>query len=81
MKKIFIGRNINRIIYEVDFYKFKPFTNVFHYIDDSHFRIEKNLKKIKENSKNCEMSNKYCERNNNLLMKKIMNRYVIYTNK
>ena len=78
---IFIGRNINRIIYEVDSYKFKPFTNVFHYIDDSHFRIEKNLKKIKENSKNCEMSNKYCERNSNLLMKKIMNRYVIFTNK
>ena len=41
---IFSGRNINRIIYETNFYKYKPFSHTFYFIDNNHFRLDKEIK-------------------------------------
>jgi hypothetical protein len=36
---VFIVRNISRIDKEIDFYKYKPLSNIFYYIDEKHFAV------------------------------------------
>ena len=46
---IFIGRNIDRIIYEQNFYKANFKQNMFFFTDKKHFRIDNKLKRSFKN--------------------------------
>ena len=72
----FVGRNINRIVKEVHIYDYKPFKKTFYFIDESHFRIQKQMdKKIKKHS-DCSVIVNKCDSDIKIIMGKI-----IFTNK
>jgi len=58
---VFLGRNTNRIINEVEKYKYKPFTGSFYKVDQNHFRIQNKLDLNIEEFKICERTKKICE--------------------
>ncbi len=79
---IFVGRNISRISDEYKQYAYNPIKNVYYRIDESHFRIEKGLKKIINNYKNCEMKNIKCDKESSIIVKKtITNNYKLIIKK
>ena len=77
-----MGRNISRISDEYKQYAYNPIKNVYYRIDESHFRIEKGLKKIINNYKNCEMKNIKCDKESSIIVKKtITNNYKLIIKK
>ncbi|MDB3903937.1 hypothetical protein N9297_04185 [Candidatus Pelagibacter sp.] len=72
----FIGRNISRVIKEVQVYDYKPFKKTFYFIDENHFRIQKQMdKKIKKHN-DCSVIVNKCDSDIKIIMGKI-----IFTNK
>ncbi len=51
---IFISRNINRVINEVEFYGYQPIKETFYSVDDSSFRIQKKMDKLLKQYNQCE---------------------------
>ena len=67
---IFVGRNIDRIIYEINFYKANFKQNMFFFTDQSHFRIDKKLKDLSRIYLNCNFNIKECSNNKDFIIKK-----------
>ena len=72
----FIGRNINRIVKEVQFYDYKPLKKTFYFIDEDHFRIQKQMDTIIKKHDDCAVIVNNCDSNIKIIMDKI-----IFTNK
>ena len=53
---IFISRNINRVINEVEFYSYKPIKQTFYYVDDHYFRIQDKMDQLLEQYNQCSIS-------------------------
>ena len=59
---IFVGRNVNRINYEIQTYDYKIFSYPFYYLDQSHFRVDKYFNSMLVNYQNCVKNNEInCE--------------------
>jgi len=71
---IFISRNINRIINEMEFYDYKPITQTYYLVDDSHFRIQKKMDKLIEKYNRCKISNVECDKD--VKIKKVMGKFI-----
>ena len=72
----FIGRNINRVVKEVQVYNYKPLKKTFYYIDENHFRIQKQMENRIKKHDECKVIVKKCDSNIKIIMSKI-----IFTNK
>ena len=72
----FIGRNINRIVKEVQVYDYKPFKKTFYFINEDHFRIQGYMDKIIKKHDDCAVIVNNCDSNMKVIMGKI-----IFTNK
>ena len=60
---IFVGRNVNRIHYEVKKYNYHLFSYPYYYLDKVHFRVDTFVNRILVNYQNCMDENKInCER-------------------
>ena len=67
---IFVGRNINRIMYEQVFYKADFKQNMFFYTDKKHFKIDSKLKKLSKIYDNCNPDVIKCSNNKDFIIKK-----------
>ena len=56
----FLGRNIDRIFYEFEFYNANFKQNPFFFTDSYHFRIDDQLKKFSKNYQNCNLNTEKC---------------------
>ena len=78
---IFIGRNINRLNYEIKNYNYSFSTKPFYLVDENHFRINKSMKKIKQNYNDCKKENSLnCNDYNGIEIKR-KNNYFFLINK
>ena len=57
---IFISRNINRIMNEVELYNFQPISKTYYFIDDGHFRIQKHMDKLIKHHNKCKKEKIEC---------------------
>jgi hypothetical protein len=71
---VFIGRNVNRVIKEVEIYGYKPISQTFYFVDDNYFRIQKEMDKLLEEYNNCERKTAEC--NSNPRIEKIMGKFI-----
>ena len=71
---IFISRNINRIINEIEFYGYKPITQTFYSVDDSHFRIQNKMNQLIEQHNKCKVEKISC--NLGVKIRKIMSKII-----
>ena len=67
---IFIGRNVDRIIYEQDFYQANFNQNMFFFTDKKHFRIDKKLNDLSKIYNNCNPDIYKCSNNQDFIIKK-----------
>ena len=67
---IFIGRNIDRILYEQNFYKANFERNMFFFTDEKHFRIDAKLKDFSKIYNNCNPDINECSNNQEFIIKK-----------
>ena len=67
---IFVGRNIDRIVYETNFYKANFKQNMFFFTDQKHFRIDKKLKNLSTIYLNCNQNISKCSNNEDFIIKK-----------
>ena len=67
---IFVGRNIDRIVYEQVFYKANFKKNMFFFTDEKHFRIDDKLKNLSKIYKNCNHDIVECSNNKDFIIKK-----------
>tara|TARA_A100001234_G_scaffold187864_1_gene172734 strand:+ start:113 stop:1789 length:1677 start_codon:yes stop_codon:yes gene_type:complete len=78
---VFMGRNINRISKEYNQYNYNPLKNVFYYIDESYFDLDKKMKSLKKAFNDCKSEKTSCKIDERYSVKKISNFYVFYINK
>ena len=76
-----MGRNINRISKEYNQYNYNPLKNVFYYIDESYFDLDKKMKSLKKAFNDCKSEKTSCKIDERYSVKKISNFYVFYINK
>ena len=67
---IFAVRNVDRIIYEINFYKANLKQNMFFSTDKNHFRIHTKLKELSTIYNNCNQNNDNCSNNEDFDIKK-----------
>ena len=67
---IFIGRNIDRILYEQNFYKANFERNMFFFTDKKHFRVDTKLKDLSNIYNNCNPDINKCSNNQDFIIKK-----------
>ena len=67
---IFAARNVDRIIYEINFYKANLKQNMFFFTDKNHFRIHTKLKELSEIYNNCSQNIHNCANNEDFDIKK-----------
>ena len=67
---IFIGRNIDRILYEQNFYQASFERNMFFFTDKKHFRIDTKLKDLSKIYNNCNPAIIKCSDNKDFIIKK-----------
>ena len=67
---IFIGRNVDRLIYELDFYQANFKQNMFFFTDKKHFRIDKKLNDLSKIYNNCNHEINKCSNNQDFIIKK-----------
>jgi len=68
----FIGRNINRVVKEVQVYDYKPLKKTFYFIDESHFRIQKQMDKKIKKLNDCTVIVNKCDSSIKIIMGKII---------
>ena len=66
---IFIGRNIDRINYEKNFYNANFKQNMFFFTDEKHFRIDNKLKDLSKIYNNCNPKINNCSNNQDFIIK------------
>ena len=74
---IFIGRNVERIIYELNFYQANFKQNMFFFTDKKHFRIDNKLKDISKIYNNCKPNNNNCSNNQDFVIKKAYGKMIL----
>ena len=62
----------------MEFYDYKPITQTYYLVDDSHFRIQKKMDKLIEKYNRCKISNIECDKD--VKIKKVMGK-IIFINK
>ena len=67
---IFVGRNIDRILYEQVFYKANFKQNMLFFTDKNHFRIDNKLKNLSKVYNNCNSDIIECSNNQDFIIKK-----------
>ncbi len=67
---IFVGRNIDRILYEQVFYKANFKQNMLFFTDKNHFRIDNKLKNLSKVYNNCNFDVIECSDNKDFIIKK-----------
>ena len=77
---IFIGRNINRILYEVKIYDYQPIKKTYYNVDPVYFGTSDTIRILIKQYEDCMASKKDCYSDNNHRLKKIFGKYVIYNN-
>ncbi len=78
---IFLGRNLNRIINEVEFYSYKPIKNVNYMIREEYFDIPELVNNKITNYNLCNLKNQNCKNEDKLKIKKYFNNYILYLEK
>ncbi len=80
---IFVGRNIDRVQYEVKNYNYKPLKNFYYKFDEKHFEFQKKIENLILNYELCKNSKKECliMIDQKIDIDKIYGRYVFYPNK
>ncbi len=74
---IFIGRNVDRIVYELDFYKANFKKNMFFFTDKKHFRIDNKLKDLSKIYNNCNPDINNCSNNKDFVIKKAYGKMIL----
>ena len=74
---IFLGRNIDRIIYENKFYKANFKENMFFYTDKIHFRIDDQLNEFSKNFQDCNLDKDKCINKKDFVIKKSNGKLII----
>ena len=75
---IFVGRNVNRINDEIQKYNYDLFVHPFYYLDQVHFRVDKNFNNMLLNYQNCVADNRiYCESLDGLSLSKKNIHYIL----
>ena len=74
---IFVSRNIDRIIYEVNFYKATFNQNMFFFTDKKHFRIDNKLNELSQIYHNCNQSIDKCSNNKEFIVKKSYGKMIL----
>ena len=74
---IFIGRNINRVIYEQNFYKANFEQNMFFFTDKKHFRIDNKLKDLSKIYNDCKPNFNNCSNNQDFIIKKAYGKMIL----
>ena len=78
---IFLGRNLNRIFYEIEFYNYKPMKNINYIINDNYFDKPKLVKDKIANYNSCKLKNQNCITQDKIKIKKYFNNYILYLEK
>ena len=78
---IFLGRNIDRIFYEFEFYNANFKQNMFFFTDKYHFRIDEQLKKFSKNYQNCNLDINKCLDDRDFVIKKNYGKLIIIKNR
>ena len=63
---VFVGRNLNRISKEVEFYNYEPLKRTFYFIDNNHFRIQKQMDQLIKEYNECQNRISLCISTNNI---------------
>ena len=71
---VFIFRNINRIDKEINFYKYKPLSNIFYYVDEKHFAVYNQVSDFIKDYEMCKVDST-CKDNKNPIYK-IFGKYI-----
>ena len=74
---IFVSRNIDRIIYEINFYKATFNQNMFFFTDKKHFRIDNKLNELSQIYHNCNQSIDKCSNNEEFIVKKSYGKMIL----
>ena len=75
---IFLGRNLNRIMYEVKFYNYKPMKNINYIVKESYFNKPNLIKKKISNYNSCIRTKQNCKDEKKIKIKKYFNNYILY---
>ena len=67
---IFIIRNVDRIVYEINFYQANFKQNMFFFTDPVHFRIDDRFNELSKIYHNCYRNNDKCLNNDEFIIKK-----------
>ncbi len=67
---IFIGRNIDRIIYEQNFYRANFKENMYFFTDKKHFRLDTKLQDLSKIYNDCKPDYSKCSNNKDFIIKK-----------
>ncbi len=74
---IFLGRNVDRIVYENKFYKANFKENMFFFTDKSHFRINDRLRGLLKTYQDCNLNEDKCLENKDFVIKKSKGKMII----
>ncbi len=78
---IFVGRNINRIYYEIKKYDYNLVKKPYYTLEENHFRINQFMQEIKQNYQDCKNENSLnCNVYKGIVMKK-KNNYLFFFRK
>jgi len=78
---IFLGRNMNRIIEEINVYSYKPLTEVNYRVKSTYYDLPNLIKNKIRNYELCLKENINCDNEDKIKIKKIYNVYIIQNKK
>ena len=61
---VFVGRNLNRINKEIEFYNYEPLKTTFYFMDNNNFRIQKQMDQLINEYHNCQNRTGECTTSN-----------------
>ena len=73
----FIGRNVDRIFYEQNFYKANFKQNMFFFTDKKYFSIDTKLKDLFKIYNNCDFNINTCSNNEDFIIKKVYGKMIL----
>ena len=77
VSSIFIGRNVDRIFYEQNFYKANFKQNMFFFTDKKYFTIDTKLKNLFKIYNNCDLNINTCSNNEDFIIKKVYGKMIL----
>ena len=78
---IFFYRNFDRLQNEHQKYNYSPFFNAFYFVDDHHFRVQKDFDTIIDYFKNCTQKKIKCKNNSRLIASEYYGKFVFVRKK